>query len=50
VEVGTIEREGVILFFAGGERRKIEKRKKKKSFLWFERERNREMKMRIFEF
>ena len=30
MEMGTIEREGVILFSTGGERRKIEKRKKKK--------------------
>jgi hypothetical protein len=48
VEMDTIEREGVILFSAGGKRKK--KKKKKKSFLWFERERNREMEMRIFEF
>jgi hypothetical protein len=35
--MGTIEREGVILFSAGGERKK-----KKRSFLWFEREGNRD--------
>jgi hypothetical protein len=30
--------------------RREKKKKKKKSLLWFERERNREMKMRIIEF
>ena len=49
MEMGTIEREGVILFSAGGEREK-RKKKKRRSLLWFERERNREMKMTIFEF
>jgi hypothetical protein len=29
MEMGTIKREGLILFSAGGERRKIEKRKQK---------------------